>query len=133
VHLAIFSEPFLSLVLEGRKTMESRFSRTRCAPFNQVRDGDVILIKQVAGPICGLTLAKRAWFYGLMHEPLDRIRARFGGMICGDDAFWEGRRDASYATVIELAETIAIDAFPCTKRDRRGWVALRSPQLALNF
>jgi hypothetical protein len=129
----VFAEPFLSLVLEGRKTMESRFSRTRCAPFDRVRDGDVILIKRVAGPICGLTLAKRAWFYQLAHEPLDRIRDRFGGMICADESFWESRRNASYATVIELAETVAIDAFPCDKRDRRGWVALRSQQLVLEF
>ena len=113
--------------------MDSRFSRTRCAPFDQVRDSDVILIKRVAGPICGLTLAKRTWFYELVHEPLERIRDRFGGMICADESFWDGRRDACYATVIELAETVAIDPFPCKKRDRRGWVAFRSQQLALEF
>jgi hypothetical protein len=133
LHIAVFAEPFLSLVLQGHKTMESRFSRIRCAPFAQVRDGDVILIKRVAGPICGLTLAKHAWFYELLHEPLEQIRNRFGEMICADETFWDARRNACYATVIELAETVAIDAFPCNKRDRRGWVALRSQQLALEF
>ena len=95
--------------------------------------GDVILIKKVGGPICGLTLARRTWFYELLHEPLERIRNRFGGMICADETFWNAKRDACYATIIELAETVAIDAFPCNKRDRRGWVALRSQQLALEF
>lgn len=32
IHLAIFAEPFLSMVLSGEKTVESRFSRNRCAP-----------------------------------------------------------------------------------------------------
>lgn len=133
IHLAIFSEPFLSLVLDGQKTVESRFSRNRCAPFGQVDTGDIILLKEVAGPICGLALAKRAWFYDLASEPLDRIRRRYGATICADDAFWESRRGASYATLIELAQTAAIDPLRCAKRDRRGWVSLRSRQLAFAF
>ncbi len=35
-HLAVMHEPYLSYVLEGRKTIESRFSRHRVAPFDQV-------------------------------------------------------------------------------------------------
>ena len=44
LHIAVFAEPFISLVLEGRKTIESRFGRTRCAPFDQVRAGDIIMM-----------------------------------------------------------------------------------------
>lgn len=131
LHVAVFAEPFLSLIISGRKTVESRFSHIRCAPYGDVRGGDVILLKQVAGPICGLAIARRAWFYDLAHEPLDRIRESYGKSICADDLFWERRRNASYATLIELSETVGIDPFPCAKRDRRGWVSLRSHQLTL--
>ncbi len=41
LRLAVFSEPFLSLFLDGRKAVESRFSRTRCAPSDQIREGDI--------------------------------------------------------------------------------------------
>jgi hypothetical protein len=133
IHLAIFAEPFLSLVLNGSKTVESRFSRNRCAPFGEIDDGDIILIKQVGGPICGLALAKRAWFYDLAAEPLDRIKHRHGASICADDTFWLSRIDATYATFIELSETITIEPLSCDKRDRRGWVALRTKQLAFAF
>lgn len=131
IHLAVFAEPFLSLVLDGRKTIESRFSRVRCAPFGHVSEGDIILVKEVAGPVCGIALARRAWFYDLVHEPLDRIRQSHGDSICGDDGFWESRRGAAFATLIELAETTAISPFPYAKRDRRGWVSLRSRQRSL--
>jgi hypothetical protein len=98
-----------------------------------VFDGDIILLKEVSGPICGLALAKRTQYYDLGAEPLDRIRDRYGAAICADATFWEERRDAAYATLIELGEPTSIGPLSCDKRDRRGWVALRSRQLALPF
>lgn len=131
IHLAIFAEPFLSLVLAGKKSIESRFSDVRCAPYGAVMSGDVILIKGVSGPICGLALAKRAWFYSLTHEPINRIREQHGASICGDDQFWLASRDASYATLIELEHATRVQPIECDKRDRRGWVSMRSRQLTL--
>ena len=133
MHLAVFADPFVSLVLDGRKTVESRFSRVRCAPFDLVSEGDIIFIKKVAGPICGLVLAKRAWFYELDKQVLADIRKTYGSTICADDEFWYHRRKASYATLIELAEPTAIPATQCNKRDRRGWVPLRPRQLPLGI
>jgi hypothetical protein len=88
-------------------------------------------MKEVGGPICGLAVARRALFFNLQHEPIARLREEHGPAICADDAFWEQKRDASYATLIELAEPIAIADFPSGKRDRRGWVTLTPPQLTL--
>jgi hypothetical protein len=133
IHVAIFSEPFLSMVLSGEKTIESRFSRNRRAPYGEVDGGDIILVKEVAGPICGITLARRTWFYCLAVEPIDRIRARFGAGIGGDDAFWVSRADARYATLIELDAAAAVAPVSCVKRDRRGWVSLRSRQMGFDL
>jgi ASC-1-like (ASCH) protein len=133
LHLAVFSEPFLSFVLDGRKTVESRFSRARRAPFGAVSEGDIILIKEVAGPVCGIALAKQAWYYDLTRVSLHNIRERYGMTICADNDFWDSRRDANYGTLIELAEVSSISAFDCDKRDRRGWVPLRSRQLFLDL
>lgn len=133
IHLAIFAEPFLSMVLSGEKTIESRFSRNRCAPYGEIDDGDIILLKEVAGPICGLALARRIWCYDLGIEPLDRIRHRFGAGIRGDNEFWSSRADALYATLIELDAPTTIAPVNCDKRDRRGWVSLRSRQLAFDL
>ncbi len=133
IHLAIFAEPFLSKVFSGEKTVESRFSRNRCAPYGEIGDGDIILLKEVAGPICGLALARRSWCYDLASEPIERIRLRFGASIAAADDFWATREDALYATLIELDAPTAIDPVSCDKRDRRGWVALRSRQMTFAF
>jgi hypothetical protein len=131
--VAVFSEPFLSLVLAGQKTIESRFSRNRCAPYGEVYEGDIILMKEVAGPIRGIALARRSWCYDLVTEPLERIKNRFGAGICADDAFWAARVGSLYATLIELDSAAPLAAVRCAKRDRRGWVSLRSRQLAFDF
>lgn len=133
VHLAIFAEPFLSKVLSGEKTIESRFSRNRVAPYGEIGDGDIILVKKVAGPICGIALARRAWCYDLAAEPIGRIRDRFAAGICADDEFWSSRANALYATLIELDSPASIAPVSCDKRDRRGWVSLRSRQMTFDF
>jgi len=133
IHLAIFSEPYLSMVLSGEKTVESRFSRNRCAPYGQVSDGDIILAKEVSGPVLGIALARNVWCYDLVTEPIDRIRDRFGTGIRADEEYWSSRSQALYATLIELDVPAAIAPVYSGKRDRRGWVALRSRQTSFDF
>jgi hypothetical protein len=133
IHLAIFAEPFLSMVLSGQKTIESRFSKLRCTPYGEVNNGDIILLKEVGGPICGLVRARRSWCFDLAIEPLKRIRDRFGTGIGADDRFWISRVDALYATLIELEDPTSILPVSCDKRDRRAWVTLRSRQMRFDF
>src|SRR5690554_1453539 len=82
IHLAILVEPYLQFILEGRKTVESRFSAKRCAPFERVRPGDVILLKRSSGPIVGLCQVAHAWFYSLDATTWTFIQERFAEAIC---------------------------------------------------
>lgn len=133
LHLGVFTEPYLSMILSGTKTINSQFSRNRCAPYKEISNGDVILLKKVGGPICGLALARRIWFYELGKEPIDRIRHRFGSRICAGNEFWSSRANSNYATLIELDTPTPIAPVNCHKRDRRGWVSLRARQLVFHF
>src|SRR5690349_15466295 len=65
LHLAVMQEPFLGYVLEGRKTVESRFAKRRGAPYQCVLPGDAVLLKRVSGPIVGLCEAGDVWYYRL--------------------------------------------------------------------
>jgi hypothetical protein len=119
------------LVLSGQKTVESRLSRCRIAPFDAISPGDVILIKAAGGPIRGVALAQRIWFFDLSSAPIRTLRERFGPGICADEEFWDSKNDAAFATIIEIAEPVSIQPLDCDKRDRRGWVTLRSRQSQL--
>lgn len=123
VHLAIFVEPYLTAVLEGRKTIESRFAVTRRPPYNCIEPDDYILLKKSGGPVMGLALARSTQFYQLSPVVLADIRQRFARQLFAqDDLFWIDRADKQYATLIGLEDPIAIVPITIPKRDRQGWV-----------
>jgi len=113
--------------------VESRLSQNRIVPFESVRAGDVILTKAPGGPICGLVVAHRAWFFDLSLAPLRLLRERFSERMCADEAFWDAKQSARFATIIEVTNPLPIAPVACDKNDRRGWVILhdRGDQLSL--
>ncbi len=126
VHLAIFVPPYLEYVLCGKKTVESRFSSVRCAPFGRVQEGDVILLKRSGGAVVGLATAARIWSYTLDPNSWSEIRKEFTDALCAQDPeFWSTRKEATYATLVRLQNVRRIPPMGFPKRDRRGWVVLR--------
>ena len=129
VHLAIFVEPYLTAIFEGKKTIESRFSLNRCSPYRCVAPNDYILLKKSGGPITGIAVAKSADYYHLSPDVLSELRRKFARQLFAlDDDFWEARAAKQYATLIALQDTIAIEPFQIEKRDRRGWVTYDHPR-----
>lgn len=128
VHLAILREPYLTFIMEGRKTIETRFAKRACPPYRSVSDGDVVLLKRAAGEIVGVCTVEKVWYYRLSPDSLDSIRERFGTAICpADGTFWEERKQASVATLMLVGNVAEIDEVRVEKRDRRGWVVFKEP------
>src|ERR1700730_1643755 len=93
IHLAVFIEPFLGYVLDGTKTVESRFSVNRCAPFGKVRQRDVVLLKRAGGPVIGSAGVRSVWSYHLDESSWVCIRKQFAEGLCAQDPeFWKQRR-----------------------------------------
>jgi hypothetical protein len=123
VHLGVFVEPFLGAILDRRKTIESRFGIYRCAPFEKVRRGDIILLKRSGGPVVGLALAGDATYYELTADVLNELRDRFAvRLYAQSDEFWAACADKRFASLIEIDGTVKIDTMSVDKHDRRGWV-----------
>ena len=125
-------------MLEGRKTIESRFGVHRRPPYLSIDTNDIILIKRSGGPVVGVAQAGEALFYQLSPKVLAGIREQFAFQLFAlNEEFWESRVGKQYATLIELEKVAAITPFLFPKRDRQGWVILdqresRAPQLALS-
>lgn len=136
VHLAILLEPYLQYILDGTKTVESRFSRNRIAPYSMVEPGDVVLLKKVAArSISGMCVVRKVWFYQLNPETWSQIRNGFSKALRADDSsFWQQRETAQFATLMRIAEVHPLPPIEVPKRDRRGWVILRAHrQATLDF
>jgi len=127
LHLAVFVEPYLRFILEGRKTVESRFSVKPLAPYGKVAIGDALLLKRAGGPVAGVCRVADVWSYHLDPKAWNVIRRDFAEAICASDAqFWRKRESARYATLMRIDEVRAMPSLPLSKRDRRGWVVLKS-------
>jgi hypothetical protein len=136
LHVAVFREPFLTWVLEGRKRVESRFSQKQVAPFGSIEPGDAVLLKRVAGPLVGICHVNAAWSYRLDPATWSFIRQRFSELLCAEDEqFWVERKDARFATLISLDAVRQLPDIHYAKNDRRGWVVElgRVPQFPLDI
>lgn len=128
IHLAIFVEPYLTYILEGRKTVESRFGVHRTPPYGQAASGDIILLKRSGGPIVGVCRVTDVWYYCLDPVSWNVLRKEFTDALCAHDPdFWKQRERASFATLMRIDFVKPIQPLLFPKNDRRGWVVLRQP------
>jgi len=128
VHLAIMIEPYLRLCLEGQKTIESRFSTRKIAPYHRVRAGDVMLLKKPGGPVVGICGVSDSWFYELDPISWRMIKTGFLKEIHAEPEFWIEHESAAYATLIRVRNARPVNPIDLLKRDRRAWVVLTSKE-----
>lgn len=130
-HVAVFTAPFIELILSGKKTVEGRFTKVKCLPFGRVFPGDVVRMKQSGGPLIGeFSVRKVDSFSDLTGAKLDGIRATYSRPLCvsADPDYWTHRSHARYATLIHVTDVKRYASpivFP--KHDRRAWVVGDQP------
>ncbi len=123
-HIVILREPYLSLILVGKKTIESRFRKFRSAPFGKVKSEDVLLLKQSGGKIVAVALALVVRDVLLDEAGWREVRAH-EQELCVDTAFWQQVAGAKYATLIWLTQVREL-ATPVEylQAGRAGWIVL---------
>jgi hypothetical protein len=125
VHLAVMVEPYLTYILEGKKSIESRFSKHAIAPFCQIEPGELVLLKLTGGPIVGCFTTDTVEFVNLNEQERARLREDYSEAICADDDFWKAREDKRYATLVGVRNARELRPAPVAKSDRRGWIVLK--------
>lgn len=126
-HLAIFSSDLAQKILTGEKSIESRFSKAKIAPFEVISSGDLVYIKPTGKDITGQFRVKKVIFFdGLTKEDFKQIRDLYGKEISADDSFWKEKADCKYGTLIFIGEYDPFLTSPIKikKSDQRGWVVL---------
>ena len=125
-HIAILHEPYLSRILNGEKTIESRWLKRRVAPYDHIRVGDIIYFKQASGPIVATAHAAEVWqFADLTPQQVDAILEQFGDELQLDPDFADRARDQRYAVLIRLADVQQLsEPLFFRQRGRSGWVVL---------
>ncbi len=126
LHLAVLREPYLTFIMQGKKTVETRFAKRPCPPYQRISKGDIVLLKQSSGRIVGICLVEEVWFYRLSVESLGIIKEMFGSAICpAEESFWDDRKQAAVATLLLVNRVTPVDNVQVKKRDRRSWVVFK--------
>ena len=125
-HLAILRQPFFDMVLNGEKTIESRWSMNKIAPYNKVNIGDEILLKLTGQPATAIAKVKDVKYYDLTPEKVEDIRIKYGKQI-GTDKFkdWESTLQKKYCTLIWLEDVTIIKPLEVPRSNGAGWIVLK--------
>ncbi|HSQ97883.1 MAG TPA: ASCH domain-containing protein [Rickettsiales bacterium] len=132
-HLAIFCQPYLNLILEGKKTIESRFSKFKIAPYNKVKVGDKVIMKESGGFVLGEFTVEEVRYYDEMNinkNTTEEVKS-FSKEICSDVDlnFWQSKCQAKYVSLIKISNVIKYKKpRPCHEKktkDMRGWIVLK--------
>lgn len=126
-HLAIFSGEMGEKILTGQKTIESRFSKSKNVPFQQISTGDLVYIKPSGKDIIGqFRVNKVIFFDGLSEVDLNQIKKDYGKALAVDESYWKAKVDSKYGTLIWIGQTQQFLTSPIKffKKDLRGWVVL---------
>ena len=136
-HLAILTQPWLDLILDGHKTIETRISKVKLPPYEAVAVGDHVLMKESGGPIKGAFEIEQVETYHaesnldkLVFDAVFRENARkiYGFqevMYAHRDAFQKKWCESKYATFMHVENVQRYDpAIPIEKTNRSAWVVL---------
>ncbi|TSC86378.1 MAG: hypothetical protein G01um10147_901 [Microgenomates group bacterium Gr01-1014_7] len=125
--MAIFKGSGGELILTGAKTIESRFSKAKIAPFGRINRGDLVYIKPAGKDIIGqFRVNKVIFFDGLDLSDLSNLRNLYESEIAMGEEYWKEKDDSRVGTLIFIGESSRFLTAPLKipKKDLRGWVVL---------
>ena len=132
-HLAILATGWIEPILHGSKTIESRFTKVRCAPYGKVNTGDLIYMKESGGPVKGqFTVAEVETFDNLTDDIVDQIYDKHCERILVNTYDYDTPPlkwyFSRYATLIHVTDVIGYgNPFPYKQKGRSAWLLLDAP------
>ena len=125
-HLVILKKPYLDLILDGRKTVEVRLTKIRCAPFSRIFAGDKLFFKISSGAVCGIgKVRKIKELSGLTKAKVEKLKSKYNHLICGDDEYWREKKNCGFGVLVWLESVKATEPVQIDKKDWRAWVVLK--------
>ncbi len=128
--MAIIRGSYLDAIIRGEKTIESRLSVNRGPAFGRVLPGERVYFKQSSGPFRATALVDRVEHRaGLDRRAVALLRREHNAGILGDAAYWHGRRDCRYATLVWIGAVELIASGPEYRsapgfHPRAAWIVL---------
>ena len=124
LHLGIFTEPCLSFMLEGKKKIESRFSKKKILPYQKIKKDDIVLVKKASGKVVAYFTIKEVKFFDLKEIKIEKIKKEYNQFLCVEDSFWVLKKESCYGTLIFIDKIHLLKPFSITKKGMQTWILL---------
>ncbi|MEK6889043.1 MAG: ASCH domain-containing protein [Nanoarchaeota archaeon] len=131
-HIAILSKQskLLDKILSGKKTIESRWSKHKIAPFGRISAGDTIYLRETGSPVVGKARAGRVEFYqDLTDERIEKLLKQYGTQLGVGIEYAKQLRGRLYCTLIHLTNIERITPFKVNKAGyaiASGWMIVKN-------
>lgn len=147
-HLAVMKQPYLDLIIQGKKTIESRFTKNLIDPFPKsqkrnpfqktlekwqemmdaelsIRMNDEIYFKESGiSQIFYFAFIDKAMFVSGSEQSCEMLR-KYQKEICINEQYIQSKSDSNYLSLIWIKNISKINGSPiiCNKQDRRAWIS----------
>ncbi len=133
-HIAIMDDVTINKILTGHKTIESRFSKNKITPFNNIKKGDVVFLKKGGGDILAYFVVNDVNFFeGLDKDKVESIKEEYNEYINAPLDFWTSKMDSKYATLIFIKNPQKIEPISIVKKNRQAFVTCSSIKKSFKF
>ena len=127
-HLAILSKKpnFLDLILNGKKTIESRWYQTKRTPWNKIKAGDTIFLKNSGEPVKAKAEVSKVLQFELKDRPAESIIKEYGKRICLNSTKGLNK---NYCILIFLKNPKSIKPFKINKEgfgNMSAWITINN-------
>jgi ASC-1-like (ASCH) protein len=124
-HLVILKKTYIDAILNGRKTVESRFYPTKQKWLSQVDPGDKLFLKASSGPVMATATVETVKnFDNLDALQIEELKKRYNRQILGDEQFWQEKSNSKFGILCWLKDVGPITPRFIHKADWRAWVVL---------
>jgi ASC-1-like (ASCH) protein len=124
-HVAIMNKKWnlIEKIIDGRKKIESRWYKSRIAPWNKIKKGDVVFFKNAGEDVnAKAEVSEVLQFENLTENKISEIIERYGGeaKICFSDknSAFQWTKNKKYCILIFLEDVQKIEPF---KIDKTGF------------
>lgn len=124
-HIVILKKKYFDMILSGKKTIESRFSLNKSAPYGKVNVGDELLLKVTGGDVTAVAKVKAVEYYELYPELVNKIRVRYGKEIGSTKlSEWMDTMTKNYCTLVWFEDVKQIDPISVKRSCGSGWIII---------
>lgn len=123
-HIAIMKSKFYNLLIKGEKTIESRWSIKKIAPYNKINVNDIIYFKESGKQIINYkAIVKKVKFFEINEKTFNFIYKNYKNNICMQyfDNL-EIYKNKKYCTLVWITNLQKINPINFVHKDQLAWI-----------